>query len=87
MEKLALALVAASKKLRPYFQCNPIVVVTNYPLRNVHKADLSGQLVKWAIELSEFDITYLPRTAIKSQAFADFVAKFNPSLQQEVDKG
>ena len=80
--KLALALVSASKKLRPYFQCHPIVVVTNYPLRNVlHKPDLSGRLVKWAIELSEFDISYLPRTAIKSQALADFVAEFSPNLQ------
>ena len=44
MEKLALALVTSSKKLRPYFQCHPIVVVSNYPLRNVlHKPDLSGR--------------------------------------------
>ena len=58
------------------------MVVTNYPLRNVlHKLDLSVRLVKWAIELSEFDITYLPRTAINSQALADFVAEFSPSLQ------
>ena len=87
MEKLALAFVSASKKLRPYFQCHPIVVVTNYPLRNVlHKPDLSDRLVKWAIELSEFDISYLPRTTIKSQALADFVAEFSPNLQQEINK-
>ena len=82
MEKLALALVASSKKLRPYFQCHPIVVVTTYPLRNLlHKPDLSGRLVKWAIELSEFDISYAPRTAIKSQILADFLAEFSPNLQ------
>ena len=81
-EKLALALVASSKKLRPYFQCHPIVVVTTYPLRNVlHKPDLSGRLVKWAIELSEFDISYAPRTAIKSQILADFLAEFSLNLQ------
>ena len=82
MEKLALALVTSSKKLRPYFQCHPIVVVSTYPLRNVlHKPDLSGRLVKWAIELSEFDISYAPRTAIKSQILADFLAEFSPNLQ------
>ena len=32
--------------------------------------------MKWAIELSEFDITYKPRAAIKAQAMADFVAEF-----------
>ncbi|XP_075108950.1 uncharacterized protein LOC142180777 [Nicotiana tabacum] len=33
-----------------------------------------GRLVKWAIEFSEYGITYQPRTAIKSQVLADFVA-------------
>ena len=30
-------------------------------------------------ELSEFDIKYLPRHAIKAQALADFIAEFTPS--------
>ncbi|XP_070005182.1 uncharacterized protein [Nicotiana sylvestris] len=43
LEKLALALILASRKLRPYFQCHPIAVVTAYPLRNIlHKHELSG---------------------------------------------
>lgn len=32
--------------------------------------------MKWAIELSEFNINYKPRAAIKAQVMADFVAKF-----------
>ena len=32
--------------------------------------------MKWAIELSEFDIIYKPKTAIKGQVLADFVTKF-----------
>ncbi|XP_075099519.1 uncharacterized protein LOC142176288 [Nicotiana tabacum] len=32
LEKLALALIMASRKLRPYFQCHLIAVVTVYPL-------------------------------------------------------
>ncbi|XP_070009677.1 uncharacterized protein [Nicotiana sylvestris] len=48
--------------------------VTAYPLRNIlHKHELSGRLAKWAIELSEYGITYPPRTAIKFQVLADFV--------------
>ena len=30
----------------------------------------------WAVELSEFDIQYHPRTAIKGQVVADFIAEF-----------
>ena len=53
MEKLALALVIASRKLRPYFHSHTIQVLTNYPLRQVlQKPDASGRLLKWAIELS-----------------------------------
>ena len=32
--------------------------------------------MKWAIELSEFDIRYKPKTSIKGQILADFVMEF-----------
>ena len=32
--------------------------------------------MKWAIELSEFDIRYKPKTTIKGQVLADFVMEF-----------
>ena len=39
----------------------------------LHKPETSGRLMKWAIELSEFDIRYKPKTTIKGQVLADFV--------------
>jgi hypothetical protein len=82
MEKLAFALVIASRKLRPYFQAHTIKVLTEYPLKKVlRKLDLSGRLANWAMELTKFDIEYVPRNAIKGQALADFLAKFN-NLQE-----
>ncbi|KAL0352562.1 UNVERIFIED_CONTAM: hypothetical protein Scaly_1644900 [Sesamum calycinum] len=42
------------------------------------------QLVKWVIELSEYDISYLPRTAIKAQALADFMSEMTGTTQEEV---
>ena len=77
MEKLILALVTAARKLRPYFQAHTIEVPTEYPMKQVlHKPETSGRLMKWAIELSEFDIRYKPKTAIKGQVLADFVMEF-----------
>ncbi|KAK6118110.1 hypothetical protein DH2020_048159 [Rehmannia glutinosa] len=85
MEKLAYSLITAARKLRPYFLEHKIIVLTNYPLKQVlHRPDTSGRMIKWAIELSQFDIIYEPRTAIKGQALADFVAEFTPSIRLEV---
>ena len=77
MEKLILALVTAARKLHPYFQAHTIEVPTKYPMKQVlHKPKTSGRLMKWAIELSEFDIRYKSKTAIKGQVLADFVMEF-----------
>ncbi|XP_019251290.1 PREDICTED: uncharacterized protein LOC109230222 [Nicotiana attenuata] len=87
LEKLALALISASRKLKPYFQCHRICVLSTYPLQSIlHKPELSGRLAKWAIELGGYDIEYQPRTDIKSHILADFVDDFSPSLVPEVEK-
>ena len=69
MEKLILALVTTAQKLRPYFQAHTIEVSTEYPMKQVlHKLETSGRLMKWTIELSEFDIRFKPKTAIKGRS-------------------
>ena len=78
MEKLALALLIASRKLRPYFLAHSVSVLTNYPLRKImQKPETSGRMMQWAIELSQFDIAYTPRASNKGQALADFVSEFS----------
>ena len=84
MEKLILALVTAARKLRPYFQAHTIEVPTEYPMKQVlHKPEVSGRLMKWAIELSEFDIRYKLKTAVKGQVLADFVIEFTSAELDE----
>ncbi|XP_052197235.1 uncharacterized protein LOC127804415 [Diospyros lotus] len=90
MEKLAYCLVTASRKLRPYFQAHQINVLTKYPLKQIlQKPDTSGRLLKWVIELAQFDLEYKPRTAIKGQALADFIAEFTGPTQvgEEASEG
>ncbi|KAM1044213.1 hypothetical protein ACFX2A_036181 [Malus domestica] len=77
IEKLALALVMSARKLRPYFQEHFIIVLTNHHLRQILQSpDTSGRMIKWAIALGEFDISYQPKPAEKGQAVADFIADF-----------
>ena len=66
MEKLAFALVTVAYKLKLYFQAHTVNVLTDKPLRRaMSNPEAAGRLALWAIELSEFDIWYRPRTAIK----------------------
>uniref|UniRef100_A0A2N9F359 Uncharacterized protein n=1 Tax=Fagus sylvatica TaxID=28930 RepID=A0A2N9F359_FAGSY len=77
--KTTVALTAA-RKLRPYFQAHTHTIVFAHqpPItgKAMNKPDAAGRLIQWSIELSEFDIDYRPRTAIKAQALADFIAEF-----------
>jgi len=87
IEKLILALIMASMKLIHYFETHTIHVKTNYPIKAVlRKPKMSGRMAKWAVKLSAYEILYEPRTTIKSQALADFVADFSKDILQEVEK-
>lgn len=81
MERLALAILTSSRKLRSYFQFHIITVLTNHPLRAIlHSPNKSGRLTKWTIELSEYDIIYKSHPSAKSQVLADFIIELPPEL-------
>ena len=42
----------------------------------MNKLEATGWLIQWVVELSEFDLRYHLREAIKAQALADFIAEF-----------
>nr|CAN78757.1 hypothetical protein VITISV_035650 [Vitis vinifera] len=89
MELTALALRSAAQKLRPYFQAHPVIVLTDQPLRNIlHKPDLTGRMLQWAIELSEFGIEFQPRLSMKGQVMANFVLEYSqrPNQHHESNK-
>ena len=80
MEKLILTLVTITRRLRSYFQDHTIEIPIEHPMKQIlHKPETSGRLIKWAIELSELDIRYKPRTAVKGQVLVDFIVEFTPS--------
>ncbi|MCH91114.1 maturase K [Trifolium medium] len=73
---MALAVVMAARKLRHYFLAHSIVVRTDQPIKQLlARPDMVGRMLKWSLELAEFDITYESRKALKVQVLADFVAE------------
>ncbi|KAL0449277.1 UNVERIFIED_CONTAM: hypothetical protein Slati_1484100 [Sesamum latifolium] len=84
---MALALVITTRKLRPYFLTHPVGVKTNVPLKQtLGKPNTSGRLIKWAVELSEYDISYLPHTTIQAQALADFISETTGAPREETSE-
>jgi len=83
LEKAELAVVFSARRLRHYFQSFAVLVMTDLPIQKVlKKPDVAGRMVKWAVELSEFDIRYEPRGPIKGQIFTDFVVELSSETAQ-----
>jgi hypothetical protein len=76
-QKLLYALLITSRKLRHYFQARKIVVLSSFTLREIiRNRDANGRIVKWSVELGEFEIEFCPRQAIKSHMLIDFVSEW-----------
>jgi len=57
IEKAALAIVFAARRLHHYFQSSTVIVMTNLPIRKVlKKPGVASQMVRWEVELFEFDL-------------------------------
>jgi ribonuclease HI len=79
VNKLLYAVLIASRKLRHYFQAHKISVVSSFPLRAVlHNPNVTCNIAKWAAELAEFELDFVPCHAVKSQVLADFIIDWTP---------
>jgi hypothetical protein len=76
VQKLLYAILITKRKLLHYFQSHPILVVTSYGLGEINSRDSSDKVANWALQLMWFDISYVARLVIKSQALADFIAEW-----------
>ena len=77
MQKLLLAILIASRKMRPYFESHPITVVSQYNLRSPLENPLAtGRISLWVMELQGFGLRFEHTNNIKSQALADFMAEW-----------
>uniref|UniRef100_A0A2N9EHV9 Uncharacterized protein n=1 Tax=Fagus sylvatica TaxID=28930 RepID=A0A2N9EHV9_FAGSY len=85
LKKTCCALAWASKKLRQYMLYYTTWLVSRMdPIKYIfEKPALTGKIARWQVLLSEFDILFVARKAIKGQAIADYLADY-PSEQLEL---
>ncbi|GAU49854.1 hypothetical protein TSUD_129960 [Trifolium subterraneum] len=87
IEKIALAVIMAARKLRYYFLAHSIVIRTDQPVKQLlARPDMVGRMLKWSLELAEFDINFESRKALKAQVLADFVVEMTTSTTSEKNK-
>ncbi|GAU50709.1 hypothetical protein TSUD_301140 [Trifolium subterraneum] len=68
IEKIALAVIMAARKLRYYFLAHSVVIRTDQPVKQLlARPDMVGRMLKWSLELAEFDISFESRKALKAQ--------------------
>ena len=85
LEKAILAVVLGTRKLPHYFQAHTVVILTQLLLKAIlRSADYTGRIAKWGTILGAFDIKYMPRTSVKGQVLADFVAEFTKPPMEEL---
>jgi ribonuclease HI len=83
LEKIAYAVVMASRKLRHYFEAFKVRVTSDRGLGKLFRnPEASVRIAKWAAELSGYHITFEPRTTIKSQVLADFIVDWIGPITQ-----
>jgi hypothetical protein len=67
LEKIAYAVVMATRKLSHYFEAHKVTMLTDQPLNDLFiNKEASSRIAKWATELSEHTIDFGKRSAIKS---------------------
>lgn len=70
---MALSLLYAARRLRPYFQGHQVVVQIDNPIAKIlRKPDLARRMIGWSVELSKFGLRYEPRGSIRGQHLVDF---------------
>ena len=87
IERLCLALVWATRRLRHYVTEYSILLVSQLdPLRYLFdRPVLTGRLMRWLVLLTEFDIQYVIQKSVKGSIIVDHLASLPVSGDRSID--
>ena len=87
IERVCLALVWATRRLRHYVTKYSILLVSRLdPLRYLFdRSVLTGMLMRWLVLLTEFDIQYMTHKSVKGSIVVDHLASLPVSDDKPID--
>jgi hypothetical protein len=69
-----------TRKLKHYFLAHTVRVVSDRSLaRILQSKEATERIAQWAVKIGQYDVEFVPRRAIKSQALTDFIAEWTDS--------
>jgi ribonuclease HI len=69
-----------TRKLKHYFLMHTVQVISDQPLQCILESkEATWWITQWAVEIGQYDVKFIPRWAIKSEAVVDFIIEWTDS--------